>query len=468
MNKTNIEQGPTTRLAEFATNLSYDKLSSEVVHHAKECFLDYLRLAVLGSSTPWAQAIYGLVKQIGGIPESRISVYGDRVPMTHAALANGTFSHGLEWSDSHLSSMSHPGDSVFPAAVAVAEKVHASGKDLITAAVAGYDVMIRVGEATMYSGFLRGFHAAGTIGPFGAAIAAGKLLKLETPQMRDSIGVAASHCAGLICFIRHGERVKRIHAGKGAQAGVWSALMAQAGITAPANILEEPDAGFCRAYTDEYDLEKLTEGLGSEYRIMDTVFKVYAAGRTIHAPIEAAEHFKKRLGLDYQNIKEIEVHITPLLAERMSNANPTEFVGAQLSIPFTVSLMLVRGSAEFHDIVEGLADQRIRNLCQKVRLVGDPEFAKAAPLSWQGKVIFRMNDGKEHSVTIDKPKGEATNPLSWADIEERFRRNTALILKEDAINRIVDLVAHMEELEDISHLTDLLVSSSPPGPAAYD
>lgn len=105
LNDVAIEQGPTTRLAEFATNLSYDEFGPELVQHAKECLLDYLRLAALGASTPWAQAVYGLVKPMGGAPESRISMYGDRVPMVHAALVHGTFSHGLERSDSHLSKM---------------------------------------------------------------------------------------------------------------------------------------------------------------------------------------------------------------------------------------------------------------------------------------------------------------------------------------------------------------------------
>lgn len=466
VDQTVIEQGPTTRLAEFATNLSYDKLGPEVVQHAKECLLDYLRLVVLGASTPWAQAVYGLVKQMGGAPESRISVYGDRVPMVHAALAHGTFSHGLEWSDSHLSSMSHPSDSVFPAAIAAAEKLRASGKDLITATVAGYDVMLRIGDATMFSAFLRGFHAAGTIGPFGAAIAAGKLLQLNCAQMRDAIGVAASHCGGLLLFLRHGERIKRIHGGKGAQAGVWSALMAQSGITAPPNILEAPDMGFCRAYTDEYDLDKLTAGLGTHYLIMDTMFKVYASGRIIHAPIEAAEIFHKR-GVDYRKVKEIEVHIAPLLADRLSNPSPTDILGAQLSIPFAVSAMLIRGSAEFRDFVEGLSDPRIHELCKTVRLVGDPEFGKAVPLTFKGRVILRMNDGEAHSITIDNPRGEARNPLRWPDIEERFRRNIAPVLKKDAIDEIVNLVSRIEELDDVSRLTDLLVSASPPGPASY-
>src|SRR5215472_2932951 len=228
----------TVRLAEYAAALRYEDLPAAVVRQAKECIIDTVAAAICGSTLPW----------------SRILGRGSAVQAPAAALTNGALGHAFELDSlTRPGAGAHPGATVLPPALAVAQQVGASGKALIAAVVAGNEVMIRIGRATGHTNEARGFHAPGTTGPFGAAVACGLLLGLDERAMTNAIGIAGSLAGGLLEFARgDGGMVKRLHLGRASEAGVLAASLAAGGFEAPRTVIEGR-FGFLRVFCSEWD-----------------------------------------------------------------------------------------------------------------------------------------------------------------------------------------------------------------------
>ncbi|NMA13771.1 MAG: MmgE/PrpD family protein, partial [Clostridia bacterium] len=253
----------TSALASFIANLSYDSLPKDVVDAAKAAYLDWLGSALAGSDKKPTTILTKVVKEMGGHPEATLIGDGSQTTAAHAALLNGASSHVVELDDVHKASVLHAGAVVIPAALAVCEKKGKSGKSLIAAIVAGYEVGIRVGEAVTPSHY-RKWHTTGTCGTFGAAAAAAKALDLNEEQCLSTLGSAGTQAAGLWEFIEDGAMSKHLHPGKAAFNGVLSALLAGNGYTAATRIIEGK-RGFCAATAPEYDLNKITDGLGEDF-----------------------------------------------------------------------------------------------------------------------------------------------------------------------------------------------------------
>ncbi|MEM3849036.1 MAG: MmgE/PrpD family protein [Zestosphaera sp.] len=238
-----MEANLVDQLAKFIYEVRYEDLPSEVVEKAKTCFLDYVGVALAGSRTEFGETITKFVKQLGGVGESTVIGDGSAVPSVNAAYVNGALVHIHELDDGHRVAMGHPGASVISAALAVGEKVNASGKELIEAIVVGYDIFIRMGVAVNPSHFRRGFHTTSTCGVLSAAAAAGKLLGLNTDGLGNALGIAATQASGLMEVTRGESVIKPLQPARAAQSGVLSALLAQSGLTAPKTMLDG-ESGF--------------------------------------------------------------------------------------------------------------------------------------------------------------------------------------------------------------------------------
>src|SRR5712672_3248435 len=256
--------GETIRLAEYAAGLRYEDLPKEVVAAAKDAIIDTIAACICGSALPWSRIIIDYAERTGPGGVSRILGRGSAVQAPAAALANGALAHAFELDSlTRPGAGAHPGATVLPPALAISQEQGSSGRDLIAAFVAGNEVMIRIGRATGHTNEARGFHAPGTTGPFGGAVAAGHLLGLDAAKMTNALGIAGSLSCGLLEFAKSGTgaMVKRLHLGRAAESGVLAAGLAADGFTGPVSVLEG-EFGFLRVFCgSEFDPAELTRGL---------------------------------------------------------------------------------------------------------------------------------------------------------------------------------------------------------------
>src|SRR5436853_4592784 len=282
--------GETIRLAEYAAGLRYEDLPKEVIAAAKDAIIDTIAACICGSALPWSRIVIDYAERTGPGGASRILGRGSAVRAPAAALANGALAHAFELDSlPRPGAGADPGATVLPPALAVAQQqgMKASGCDLIAAFIAGNEVMIRIGRATGHTNEARGFHAPGTTGPFGAAVACGHLLGLGAAKMTNAIGIAGSLAGGLLEFAKgDGGTVKRLHLGRASEAGVLAASLADAGLAGPKTVLEG-QFGSLRVLCTEFDEAELTKGLGQEFVILSTVLKRYPVHATAHAAVRA-------------------------------------------------------------------------------------------------------------------------------------------------------------------------------------
>ncbi len=415
----------TIRLAEYAAGLRYEDLPPHVIERAKDCIIDTVAVIVLGNELPWSQIISRYAQSIGTGGRSRI--LGHRGPTLRApaaALANGTLAHAFE-SDNLTKPGAgvHPGATLLPPALAVAQERGASGRALITAVVAGFEVMYRIGAATKHSNERRGFHAPGTTGPFGAAVAAGVLLGLDAAGMTNALGIAGSLAGGLMEFSRSGTgaMVKRLHLGRAAESGVMAATLAADGFTGPSSVLEG-EAGFLKVFCTEWDIGDLTRGLGSEFKTMNLCLKRFPVHMTAQTGVQAIVELRAAHGFSGDDVDRVTVAGTERMATINNIPAPADIMMAQYSIPFCIALALFRDPHDPASFDDGaLADPAIRGLCARVSVVTADPPPKVAGASI---VTVTLKDGRVLTREVEEFDGTPARPLDRAALKRKFNTLT--------------------------------------------
>src|SRR5438128_2761660 len=358
----------TVQLAEYAAALRYEDLPAEVVACAKDAIIDTVAACICGSGLPWSRIVIDYAERTGPGGRSRILGRGSAVQAPAAALANGALAHAFELDAlTRPGAGAHPGATVLPPALAVAQQPGVDarraigGQDLIAAFVAGNEVMIRIGRATGHTNEARGFHAPGTTGPFGAAVACGHLPGFDAAGMANALGLAGSLAGGLLEFAKgDGGMVKRLHLGRASEAGVLAASLAAGGFTGPKTVLEG-EFGFLRVFCTEFDEAELTRGLGRDYVTLSTVLKRYPVHATAHAAVRAVRDLQAEHHFSGGEVEAVTVTGNRRMVERHAIAEPADLMLAQYSIPFCVALALHREARDPEAYDEGaLADPQLR------------------------------------------------------------------------------------------------------------
>ena len=449
------------RLASYVHDLKFKSLPSGVVDFTKNLLLDFLGVAIAGSVTPWGRIIMETTKSIDGKKESTIIASNFRSHCTNAAFANGTFGHSLDFDDNHNEAGIHPGVVVIPASLALGERERAEGRDLIASMVAGYEVILRVGSALNYLNHMkRGFHPTGTTGTFGAAAASGKILKLNADQVADAFGIAGSCSSGLLEFFATGSPTKRLHAGKSARDGILSSILAQRGFAGPHSVFEGRN-GFLRAYSDSTVPERLTEGLGEEYRILTTHIKKYACNACYHTGLDGLSNIMADHHLKPNDLAEVNVGVSNLvlLNQSQSNYEPRTVLDAQMSYPFCLSMVAHEGCLTHREFRhKNLKDPHVRSLMQKIKIVQDEEAEKAwqnDPTTFVAILNVKSRDGGTYTDRVDYFKGHPRNPMTKGDIEEKFSRCASPLIK--TTTRIIEKIDRLEKISvpDLMKMTRL-------------
>jgi 2-methylcitrate dehydratase PrpD len=407
----------TVELARYAAGLRYEHLPAEIVAKAKDIIADTVAACICGADMPWSRIVIDYAERTGPGGSSKILGRGTAVQAPAAALANGALAHSFELDSlTRPGAGAHPGATVLPPALAVAQEVGASGQQLIAAVVAGNEVMIRIGRATGHTNEARGFHAPGTTGPFGAAVACGLLLGLDERQMANALGIAGSLAGGLLEFARgDGGMVKRLHLGRASEAGVMAASLAKGGFEAPRTVIEG-EFGFLRVFCTEWDESHLTKGLGSNFVTMSAVLKRYPCHATAHPAVKAVRDLQAAHNFTGGDVASITVTGTPRMVERHNILEPPDLMLAQYSIPFCVALALYREARDPESYDDSaLADPAIRALTRKVKLVPEAGGGHGATAS---HVTVTLNDGRSFE------QHEAGGMLEPGELPDKFARLT--------------------------------------------
>jgi 2-methylcitrate dehydratase PrpD len=440
----------THTLAEFAVNLKYDSIPPEVVERAKDCVIDTVGACVFGSQLPWTQTVIEYAKRNSAPGEC--SVFGTpiKVRAPFACLCNGAAAHAFE-----LDALVEPSVGIHPSAalavpgLAPAQGRKMSGKALLSAIVAGFEVLYRIGDAAHHSIEKVGFHSPGVVGVFGTAVVVGRLFDLDAKQMANAFGIAGSMSSGLMEFSRTGGMVKRLHLGRAAEGGFMAAVLARDGYTGPAGVLEGK-FGVLNVFCRDAQPARLTKDLGTVWQVMKTKIKRYACHATAQVPVTLALDLKQKHKLSGDDVAAIAIAANEKTVTQHAINEPQDIAMAQYSVPFCVALALYLDPMDPRSFSEkSLNDPKIRALTRgaKVGLLrtSDSHVSPAC------RVTLKLKNGKEVSAEGHDFKGTPTMPLTRAELLEKFLKLTAHRDRAKA-ERLFAQLAEAEKVADFSTL----------------
>ncbi|SUZ82264.1 uncharacterized protein METZ01_LOCUS35118 [marine metagenome] len=457
-NETEITQ----TLARFASNVSYEDLSPEVVDWAKYLCLDFAGVTLNGSGTDSATAVVKALEDVGRTGPSAIVGTNKRVLPEYAAMANGTAFHSIEMDDVNNEASLHPGVVAFPTALAMADIAPVTGKEFISAVVAGYDVIVRLGRALKpKEHYGRGFHPTGTCGAFGGAAVAARLLGLQGDDYTHALGIAGSQAAGSMEYLAQGAWTKRLHPGWASHSGIWAALLARAGYTGPTTIFEGRD-GFLSAYSGDPDPSLVLKDLGEEYLLTQTGIKPHACCRYNQGPIDCLLDIGQANDFQPMEIEEVKIGVLSqgmrLVAEPVdSKRNPKSVVDMQFSMHFAAAVALSYGSASLSEYTLGVPERpEVRHIMDRVECVTDPKLDAQTPKLFPAWAEVRTTDGRTMHSELTYPKGDPENPVTWDEMQNKFKLLSAPVISNQRQQKIMAAVDSLEQLDDVRQLASLL------------
>ncbi len=437
----------TQQIAAFVAATRYEDLPRELVDEFKILVLDALAAGFVGSHQPWSQTVNELVGELGGSPQATVIGQSWRADIARAAFANGSMIGAFECEPL---TGSHAAGTVFPAALAVAEHHHLAGRELLVALVVGAEVAARLMRSSVGLESERGFHNPGAQGPFGAAMAVGKLLAFDERRFVHALGLAGSAAGGLGEFAWEGADTKRMHLGRASQLGLESALLSEGGLTGPSMVIEGRFGYFNAFSLPGADLDQLVEGLGKDWAVQPPFHKSFPTHASHQSVVQAIGDFKAEQPFELAALTAVTVHGSGRMLEaRHQIRDPGNVMGAQYSLPFAIAVALARDASDPLALTdETVADPAVRRIAAEVTL-----------LPADGEVTVTLELGGEQHVLLAQPfKGSPQNPMRWDDVCEKFDRYAAGSVGEQGRVAIIEAVGSLEDAADVAVLAGLLAA----------
>jgi 2-methylcitrate dehydratase PrpD len=451
------------RLAAFGRELDYEEIPAPVVEAAKHHLLDSLGCGLaaggLGIATEGCRAL----AEIGGEPQATVIGFDTRLPAVNAAFANAMLCHGLDFDDTHSDSVSHVSAVVCPAALGAGEAAGASGREILTAIVAGNEVVTRVGMAASGAFHKRGFHPTAICGIFGGTVAASRLAGYDAAQTVSALGIAGSFAGGLFAYLEDGTATKPMHPAWAAHGALLAARLASLGAEGPPSVIEGRfglyDA-FLGAKPGDVDIETQLEDLGRRWETRRIAYKPYPACHFIHGSLGATSTLAG--DLDPEEIEDVvvtipEAGVSLVLEPEESKKAPRTEYEAKFSLQYSTAAMLVHkqvGVRSYTD--EAIRDSRVLELARKVRYQ-TKEFA-SYPGAFPGGVRIDTRDGHTFECEFPYQLGAPENPMSPDEVRTKFRENASLALGDAATEGLEEVVLSLEERDDLRSLFQLLAA----------
>ena len=451
-------------LAAWVSRASFDDLPEDVIEATKLRVLDVIGLALAGAETAFGRSVRDAAVAMSPSGPCRILGSGDRVGVTTAAFANGSFSQALEFDDTHVESIVHMSSPAVAAALALAELATVSGRDLITAIAVGNEISCRVGSVAPGQFHRLGFHPSGLFAPFGVTYLAARLLGLDGETMTRAAGICGSFAAGILeCWV-DGTQPKFLHPGWAAQSGITAAFLARAGTTGPAAVFEGRFGLFASHLQDRTaprDFTRISEALGTRWDSRHASFKPFPAAHVLHPYVDALLRLRSRLGITAADVERIDcpvaAFIVPIVCEPVAEKTaPASDSHGRVSLQYTLAEALVRGElgkAAYHET--SLRSPEILALAGRVHYEVDPAFP--GPGRFKGVVRVTLKDGRSVVEVEEFNRGSFENPMTLAELRAKFDANASGFLSSDARDRLVDEIGRLERAPDSRVLVDLSV-----------
>ncbi|MBI3373010.1 MAG: MmgE/PrpD family protein [Betaproteobacteria bacterium] len=454
----------TQGIARFVSGLRYEDIPAHVRERIKLLILDSLGCALYGAHLEWCRILQDSLGRIDRDDRCAVWGTGQRLSAPHAALVNGTQVQGFELDDVHRAGVLHVGAVVLPALIAIAEMRRGlNGREFLTAAVAGYEIGPRVGLCMGPEHIGQGWHSGATLGVFSAAAGAARGLRLDTGKTVHALGIGGTQAAGLMAA-QYGAMVKRMHAGRSSQSGLYAALFAESGFTGIEDVLESEYGGFCTTFsrsTDRFNLAELTAGFGEVWQTMGVALKFYACVGSNHTTLDSIRDLQAKRPFGARDIERITVHGSQVTMDHVGwKYRPQGLTSAQLNLPFCVATWLLENDCfveQFSDAI--VADPERMALAQKVHVRHDDAItAKGAKFRHMVRVEVELKGGERLEGVKEAARGSERNFASDADIVEKFEKLAVHALPRSRVEELRDAVLALEALPDAGRVADLMVA----------
>jgi 2-methylcitrate dehydratase PrpD len=451
-------------LADWVSGVTFDELPADVVESTKLRILDVMGLALAGSETAFGRSTRAAALAMSPPGPCHIFGTGEGVGVTAAAFANAAFAQALEFDDTHNESIVHMSSPAVAAALALSETRHVAGRDLIAAIAIANEVSCRVGSVSPGQFHRRGFHPTGLFAPFGVTYLAGTLLGLEPPALARAAGICGSFAAGVLeCWV-DGTQSKFLHSGWAAHSGIAAALLAGAGVTGPPGILEGRFGLFASHLQDSSvprDFSRIADRLGTHWESRNSSFKPYPAAHVLHPYVDALLRARRQHGISAADVSRIDCPVAEFnvsivcepVAEKVAPASDSH---GRVSLQYTMAEALYTGAlGKDAYSAHSLNNPEILALATRVTYHVDPAFP--GPGRFKGAAHITLHDGRVISEIQEYNRGSAENPMSGAELRDKFNENAAGLLSAPARDRLAEAIVRAEHLTDASTLVDLSI-----------
>jgi 2-methylcitrate dehydratase PrpD len=435
-------------LVDFVLGLELAAVPPAVIEAANRSMTDWLGTAIRGSIEPLADALASVIAATGGEPQATVVGRGRRTSALLASLANGAQCHALDFDDTHLPAVLHGSAAVAPVVLALAEWQHASGADALTAFIAGFELETRIGRVIGKRLTERGWHVTATIGTFGAAAAAGRMLGLDARRLAHALGIAGTQAAGLTQSF--GTMAKPLHPGKAAMNGLLAALLAREGFTGSTAMLDAAD-GLAGTFLGVTDLGRAAEDFGKRWELTHNSTKYYAACHLTHATIDAGRAIRARMPLAADAIESVRCRVLPLTLKAADQREPKTPLEAKFSVRFCAAMALLRGDAGEAEFTEAsIADPAVAKVMALVTPEGDDSISITA-----AHMSVRLTDGRVIEERISAARGTPNNPGTRDDLETKFQRLAGTVLPAQRVAALTAAMRGFAEAKDVAGIAAL-------------
>ena len=444
----------TAALVDLVHGLGWDDLPVAGVELVRNAFLDCLGCMLAGAGTEDAAPVERWVGTLGGGSDCVVVGSSLRSPAALAALANGTSAHALDLDD-FSPTMMHPSVCLVPAVLALGEREHASGREMMTAYAAGFEAMARLCRALNPEHYARGWHSTATAGVIGAAVAAGRLLQLTPAQMTTAIAIAASWAGGL--RDNFGSAVKPLHAGSAAMHGIAAAELAAEGLTAAAQILDG-ERGYLAVLAAKPP--ELAPFLATELELTASgiAFKRFACCGAIHTALDGLLELRAEHELTPDDVVSIRCGVNSWAPEILIHHAADTPAEGRFCVEYSLAVALVDGEAGFHQYTEErVADPAVRSLMQRVEVYVDDALA-VDKTTFPATVTIQTVDGRELSRVVDVARGTPEVPLATEELVQKFRACASTKLSPTEVDSVLEALLGLEGVDDVAVLARALAA----------
>jgi len=461
--KKSTEKTSTEKVAEFIASVKHDDTPANAILVAKNALLDWLGVSIAGSKEPGARIVAEYIRKSESRKEASVIGHGFKTTAEFAALVNGNISHTIDFDDTFPDIVHynmHPSVCIIPAVLALMEKYHLSGRQMLTAYVIGMEIMYRLGAAIGDANSKLGWHPTPVLGSIGAAAACANLLSLNRLQVQYALGIAASLAGGL--RYNFGSMTKPLHAGNAARNGVIAVELAAEGFTSNTIILDGDD-GFCSMFGGKSIAGLLGQenDLGKEWRLVSLGigFKYYPSCRSTHTSIDAAIFLRNKYDIKIDQIIEVTYKIHPHHLNMAKFIKPETGYQGKFSIPYCIATAIRNGSVTLADFTDDkVNDYGTQNIMSKIKFV-PADTVEGGVVELAAEITILLNNGQKYTHRVSSPKGEPENPITDEELDGKFESCSSLILNRSDIQQLQELVKSFDITEDMTPLFNIIIKN---------